>query len=59
MAQAPTIPISTLTKNMVMTAEITGLRRFRVRFWIATLLFRLGAMIMGVGITITGSDHGD
>ena len=47
-----TIPIKSITKNMVMTVEVTGMARWRIRVKIAIQLIRVASWIMGVGVRI-------
>jgi hypothetical protein len=39
-----------LMANYTMKVEFKGLRVFRMRLWLATQLFRLGAAMVGCGI---------
>ncbi len=36
--------------GMMITIKLSGVRKWKVRLWIAGLLFRLGAKVMNVGI---------
>jgi hypothetical protein len=47
-----TIPIKSITKDMVMTVEVTGMERWRIRVKIAIQLIRVASWIMGVGVRI-------
>lgn len=33
-------------KKMTVTLKLTGIREFRFRIWLATILFRVGAKVM-------------
>lgn len=44
-----TMPVSKITKDIHATITVTGLRTMRVRFWLASYVFRLGAWIAGFG----------
>jgi len=45
-------PISTAMNELVVKVRVTGIKVFRVRFWIGKNLFLLAAWIMGCGIEV-------
>ena len=47
-----TIPFSDIAKNITVEITLTGLRRGRLRFKLAALVFRFGAFIAGTGLTL-------
>jgi hypothetical protein len=60
MADTAKISISSVTKEMVMQVEVTGVRWFSFRLTIAKGLIWLAAKIAGVGVQIVKApDYGD
>jgi 1-acyl-sn-glycerol-3-phosphate acyltransferase len=51
------IPISDITKNMVMTVQVTGMGRWKVRFKVAIFFIRIASWIMGTGIKVEKTDE--
>jgi hypothetical protein len=46
------VPVSSVTKNLVVHVRVTGVKVWRVRLWFAMKLFRLGARVAGVGLRV-------
>ena len=42
--------IKDIAPKFVVTVKFVGLKKWRIRFWIARQLFRLGAMVSHMGI---------
>lgn len=51
MAEA-TINMGEAARSVTLQLKVTGLRKFRLRLWLASQVFRLGAAIAGTGIEI-------
>jgi hypothetical protein len=51
------LPISSVSKNITMQVEVTGVRVWKARLWLAIQIFRLGAWVVGVGIRFTGLEQ--
>jgi hypothetical protein len=47
-----TVPMRELASHVTMTVKVTGQRRYQVRWWIASRLIRLAALVAGIGIEI-------
>lgn len=47
MAAAAKFPISRAVSDCTLKIEITGLRIFRFRLWLASLFFKVGVAIIG------------
>lgn len=50
---AKKIPMRELSKKLTLRVEITGLRGWAVRQWIAIQLCRLAARVMGTGFEVS------
>lgn len=46
------IPASSLNKHITMTVRVTGMRVWRVRWWLASHLMALAARVAGCGLTV-------
>ena len=49
--------LSDVTKTMTLDIVLHGVKRFRVRSWLATRLIRLAARILRMDVNITSSDR--
>ena len=49
------IPLQSVMKNITMHVEVTGVRTWKMRMWLALQCFRLGCWIAGMGLKF----HGD
>ena len=45
-----------LAQEVTLKFRITGLKVWRARLWMASLIFQLGAIVAGVGIEMTDGD---
>lgn len=52
-----TIPINSITKNMIMTVKMTGVKIWKIRVKIAMQFIKIASWIMGVGIEIEKADE--
>jgi hypothetical protein len=63
MAQWPTsttVPISDVVKDLELTINVSGVRRWHMRLWIGTQIIKLGGWVAGFAKTIvTGDDNGE
>ena len=55
MAEA-SVDIQDVARSMTMRVRVKGVRVFRARLWLGTLLLRLAARLIGCGIEIEGCD---
>lgn len=46
------IPISRVVETMTLNIKIHGIKRFRVRLWLAAKCFRLGARLIGCKVNM-------
>ena len=46
------VPMTRITRDITMNIEVTGVRVWRVRMWLAVKIMRLAAWVAGVGIKI-------
>lgn len=53
------VPISTATKESTVTIKIPGLKTFRARMWVATLIIRFAAWVMPLKTTVEYVDGDD
>lgn len=47
-----TLPISEAAKRTTFKVRLTGVRTFKLRFWIGMRLIKLGVRVIGCGIEI-------
>jgi len=46
------VPIGRVMNRVTLNVNVTGLRRFRMRMWLATRLLGIGAALLGCNIQI-------
>ncbi len=46
------VPMSKVMSNITMTVEVTGIRQYAVRWWIADKLIWLTAVLVGCNIEV-------